>query len=110
MNQLVNLFHQYWAYILPFIVAYGLNLLFGHRSQVDSWCNANPKRAAVLKFIRGVLPIDPWLIVQSISLLFKGKLPVKLQTILTTVEAVTDNKPEEKEPVKEDSPEPPATA
>lgn len=87
---IVNLFHNYGSYVVILIAAYLLNLLYGHKSQVDAWCNANPKRAAVMKLIRGILPIDPWMIIQGLSLLFKGKLPVKWQKIVTVLPTITE--------------------
>ena len=88
-----------------FVTAYLFNLLAGHKSQVDAWCNQHPKVASLMKVIRGVLPFDPWLIIQAVYLLLTKKLPPKLQVILTTVEATTTS-PEpvaEKKSTKDDS-------
>ena len=93
MTTITNLWHSYSAYLIPFIAAYILNVLYGHRSQVDAWCNANPKRAAIMKIIRGLLPIDPWLIIQGISLIFKGKLPTKWQNVVSILPAVPEAPP-----------------
>lgn len=51
-----------------------LNLIFSKRSQIDEWCEANPKLAAFAKLLRGV-GIDPWTIFQSLALAFTKKLP-----------------------------------
>lgn len=51
-----------------------LNLIFSKRSQIDEWCEANPKLAALTKLLRGV-GIDPWAIFQSLVLAFTKKLP-----------------------------------
>lgn len=51
-----------------------LNLIFSKRSQIDEWCEANPKLAAFAKLLRGV-GIDPWTIFQSVVLAFTKKLP-----------------------------------
>ena len=73
-----------------FIAAYLLNLLVGHKSQVDAWCEKNPKLASLIKLIRGILPFDPWLIIQGIYLILTKKLPIKLLTVLTTIESTTE--------------------
>jgi hypothetical protein len=51
-----------------------LNLIFSKRSQIDEWCEANPKLAAFAKLLRGV-GIDPWTVFQSVVLAFTKKLP-----------------------------------
>lgn len=51
-----------------------LNLIFSKRSQIDEWCEANPKLAAFAKLLRGI-GIDPWTIFQSLVLAFTKKLP-----------------------------------
>lgn len=55
-----------------------LNLL-AHRSQVDAWCERRPRLAAVLKVMRG-MGLDPWLLVQALSLALRGRLPAALRT------------------------------
>ena len=108
----------HYAICGTFVAAYLLNVLAGHKSQIDSWCNQHPKMASLMKAIRGILPFDPWLIIQAIYLLLTKKLPTKLLTILTTVEATTEatiatttSTTEEKSVEKEPkSPEPPAAA
>jgi hypothetical protein len=54
-----------------------LNLV-AHRSQVDSWCERRPKLAAVLKLFRGV-GLDPWLLIQGLTLAFRSRLPLGLR-------------------------------
>ncbi len=54
-----------------------LNLL-AHRSQVDAWCERRPRLAAVLKVMRG-MGLDPWLLVQALSLALRGRLPTALR-------------------------------
>lgn len=93
MTTIVNLWHSYGIYVALFVAAYALNLLYGHKSQVDAWCNANPKRAAIIKIIRGLLPVDPWLIIQGLSLIFKGKLPLKWQNVISILPAVPEAPP-----------------
>jgi hypothetical protein len=63
------------------LLATALVNLVAHKSQVDSWCEKRPKLAAVLKLFRAV-GFDPWLLVQSLSLFVKGKLPEKLRNSL----------------------------
>ena len=93
MTTIINLWHSHGVYVALFVAAYALNLLYGHKSQVDAWCNANPKRAAVMKLIRGLLPVDPWMIIQGLSLLFKGKLPAKWQNVVSILPAALEASP-----------------
>jgi len=51
-----------------------LNLIFSKRSQIDEWCEANPRLAAFSKLLRGA-GVDPWTIAQSLVLMFTSKLP-----------------------------------
>lgn len=55
-----------------------LNLLIGHKSQVNAWAESHPRVAAVLKLCRAV-GLDPWMIIQSLSLVVKGKLPESIK-------------------------------
>ena len=48
--------------------------LVAHRSQVDSWCEKRPRLAAALKAMRAI-GLDPWMIMQSVSLALRGRLP-----------------------------------
>jgi hypothetical protein len=59
-----------------FVVYVLLMLAVGHRSQIDAWCERNPRRAGIIKVIRGVFPGDPWLIVQGLALLVLKRLPM----------------------------------
>lgn len=51
-----------------------INLVFSKRSQIDEWCEANPKLAAVAKLFRAI-GVDPWMLAQSAVLFFTSKLP-----------------------------------
>lgn len=51
-----------------------LNLLLSERSRVDAWAANQPRLASLLKLLRAV-GFDPWLVVASASLMFKGRLP-----------------------------------
>lgn len=75
--------HQYLVTYGPTVKVVGLFVLYillmvalGHRSQIDAWCERNPRRAGVLKLIRGICPGDPWLIVQGLALLILKRLPM----------------------------------
>jgi hypothetical protein len=58
-------------------LAFGLvSLVLARRSQIDAWAESRPRVAGVLKLVRG-LGLDPWLVVQSASLIVRGKLPAK---------------------------------
>lgn len=56
------------------LAATALVNLLAHRSQVDAWCERFPRIAATLKVMRG-LGLDPWLLVQALSLALRGRLP-----------------------------------
>ncbi len=55
-----------------------IHLALSHKTQIDSWCEANPRVAGTLKILRGV-GIDPWLVLQGVSLLVQGRLPKYLK-------------------------------
>jgi hypothetical protein len=55
-----------------------LSLLLSHKSQVDAWAEKNPRTAGLMKLLRS-LGLDPWMLVQGLALLVRGRLPVKLQ-------------------------------
>lgn len=63
-----------------------LNLIFSKRSQIDEWCEANPRLAAFAKLLRGV-GIDPWTIAQSLVLAFTSKLPGYQKQSLSELQA-----------------------
>jgi hypothetical protein len=70
---------------IAFAIAYlGLQFVYGRRSQIDAWCEARPKIAGVMKLLRAVFP-DPWLLVQGLTLLVKGRLPIGYKTIVETI-------------------------
>jgi hypothetical protein len=51
-----------------------ISLLLSKQSQIDSWANAHPRVAGFMKLLRG-LGLDPFLLLQSLSLLLRGRLP-----------------------------------
>lgn len=65
-----------------------LNLV-AHRSQVDAWCLRRPKLAAALKVLRGI-GLDPWLLIQGISLALRGRLPEGLRPEAVEVPVTVD--------------------
>lgn len=69
--------------LVLFACIYLLLLLVAHKSQADAWCMKRPRLAGFLKLVRG-LGIDPWLIVQGLTLLLKARLPNYLIKLLTT--------------------------
>lgn len=65
------------AFLKPYLwyLALGVvSLVLSHRSQIDEWAENNPRLAAVLKLVRA-LGLDPWMLVQAISLLVRKRLP-----------------------------------
>jgi hypothetical protein len=84
-----------------------LSLLVSQKSQIDAWAEKNPRAAGFMKLLRS-LGIDPWLLVQSLSLIVRGKLPVKLQAAQIVAAAGTRITPEVlQEVAKQSSPPPP---
>lgn len=73
---------QFFQALTAFCALYGaaalalgvINFLLSRRSQVDAWCNANPRLAGVMKLLR-FAGVDPWMGVQALSLIVRGKLP-----------------------------------
>ncbi len=57
-------------------ITFLVNLALGYRSQFDGWAEKNPRAAAILKAFRAT-GIDPWMLLQSLSLALKKKLPVE---------------------------------
>jgi hypothetical protein len=75
-----HLLAQVFAFLQPYLwyLALGVvSLVLSHKSQIDAWAEKNPRLAGVMKLLRG-LGLDPWLVVQSLSLIVKGRLPVKV--------------------------------
>lgn len=62
------------AFLFYQAAAFVIALLFGRRSQLDAWAESKPYLAAVLKFLRAT-GVDPWMVLQSTSLLVHEKLP-----------------------------------
>lgn len=51
-----------------------VNFALARRSQADAWAEAHPNVAGALKLLRGI-GLDPWLILQALSLWAKKRLP-----------------------------------
>jgi hypothetical protein len=49
-------------------------LVTSRRSQIDEWASAHPRVAGAMKLMRA-LGFDPWMTLQSLSLIVRGKLP-----------------------------------
>jgi hypothetical protein len=67
--------------LLQFLVEHAWYLVLGlialitsRRSQIDAWAESHPRLAGTMKLVRS-LGLDPWLLVQSLSLIVRGKLP-----------------------------------
>lgn len=80
INSIQSWVAAHWLLALLTGVYLALQLAYGKRSQIDAWCEKQPRLAGVLKVLRGVLP-DPWLVVQGLSLLLKKRLPVAYSTL-----------------------------
>jgi hypothetical protein len=104
------------AQILDYITAHpwagwlllgALSLLVSRKSQIDAWAEKNPRAAGAMKLLRS-LGIDPWMLVQSLTLIFRGRLPVKLQAAQIVAAAGTRVSPAILDEVaKQSSPPPP---
>lgn len=65
------------GFLKPYLwyLVFGLiSLLLSKRSQLDHWAEQNPRLAGLMKLLRST-GLDPWLAVQALSLIVKGKLP-----------------------------------
>lgn len=51
-----------------------LSLVLSRRSQIDAWAEMHPRVAGVMKLLRSI-GLDPWMLVQSLSLIVRGRLP-----------------------------------
>jgi hypothetical protein len=78
MQQLIQ---AHLAAFVALAVVYLLTLLAAHKSQADAWCMQHPRVAGFLKIVRG-FGIDPWLIIQGVTLMIKARLPNYLLKIL----------------------------
>jgi hypothetical protein len=83
-SQMPQFLQTNWIYISLAVAYCALQFVYGRRSQIDAWCEARPKIAGVMKLLRAVLP-DPWLLVQGLTLLVKGRLPLGYKTIVETI-------------------------
>jgi len=86
MHQVIAFVTVHYVWI-AFAALYLVNVLIGHKSQLDSWVNKHRWVGGILKVIRGLLPCDPWLLLQGCSLLLKGTLPAKLMPIVNALDA-----------------------
>lgn len=55
-----------------------LSLALSRQSQIDAWVEQHPRIAGMMKLLRA-LGLDPWMAAQALSLLIRGRLPIKLQ-------------------------------
>lgn len=76
MPHLLALLKPYFPY-LWYLLAGLISLLVAHRSQIDHWAEQNPRLAGLMKLLRSV-GLDPWMLVQAVSLIVKGRLPAKV--------------------------------
>jgi hypothetical protein len=96
--------------LLPYalwLAAGVLSLVLARRSQIDTWAEQNPRLAGALKLLRS-LGLDPWMLVQGLALLVRGRLPVKLQAEkIVAAEGVRVSPEVLMEVAKQSSPPPP---
>lgn len=63
-----------WSMVGLYVALGLISLLIANRSQIDEWAEKNPRVAGIQKLMRS-LGIDPWMLLQGLSLLIRGKLP-----------------------------------
>lgn len=80
-----------WVYILLFIAYIVMHIIYGRRSQIDTWCNSQPRIAGVMKLVRSLFP-DYWSFLQAFSLIIFGRLPNSYVKIAENVVKVLDDK------------------
>jgi hypothetical protein len=80
--------HQHLMWIAYGILYLAIQMVLTRKSQIDAWCEANPKRASLMKAIRSLCP-DPWMMLQALALLFRGRLPAGYMQLF-----LDNNKPE----------------
>jgi len=85
-QQLQTWFLAHWVVYGSIVLVFIINLIVSRKSQIDAWCEANPRVSSVLKILRG-LGIDPWIIIQGIALLFTAKLPTDYKVLTAATEA-----------------------
>jgi hypothetical protein len=59
---------------LLWLVAGVLSLVLSRRSQIDAYAEMHPRVAGIMKLLRS-LGLDPWMLLQSLSLIVRGRLP-----------------------------------
>lgn len=84
MEQVTGLFNaiktQAWGLVVAYLVFALGSLLLSKKSQIDAWAESKPRLAGAMKIFRG-LGLDPWLVIQGIVLIFKGRLPKSSRSI-----------------------------
>jgi hypothetical protein len=80
-----------WFYLVLILAYFVLHFLYGRRSQIDTWCNSQPRIAGLMKLVRSLFP-DYWSFVQGIALIFLGRLPQSYVKIAENVVKVIDDK------------------
>lgn len=80
-----------WLYIVLLVGYLVLHFAYGRRSQIDTWCNARPRIAGIMKLVRAALP-DWWTFVQGCSLLLLGRLPQSYVKLAENVVKVVDER------------------
>lgn len=93
--------HAIWLFVLGhqaifwWLVAGAISLVLSHQSQIDAWAERNPRLAGVMKLLRS-LGLDPFMLLQSVSLIVRKKLPVKLQAAKLVAASGVEVSPEVK--------------
>lgn len=78
LMQLIPLLKTDRTLAVWFLASGLLSLAFSYKSQINAWAESKPRVAGVMKIIRGVGP-DPWIILQGIYLIVRGRLPPALR-------------------------------
>jgi hypothetical protein len=78
-------FAAHWIPIASFVGVYVTTTILSKKSQIDAWCEANPRRAGISKIVRSLIPGEWYVLVQGLSLIFLGKMPPSYVKVLDVV-------------------------
>jgi len=78
-------FATHWIPLASFAGAYIASVIVSKKSQIDAWCEANPRRAGIAKIVRALIPGEWYLLVQGISLVCRARMPASYNKVLDDV-------------------------
>jgi hypothetical protein len=92
---MVALLESFWSWLISsgliWYAAAGLiSFIFSKKSQLDHWVEENPRLGGLAKILRSV-GLDPWMLLQGLWLLVRGKLPAHAKNV--TLESNLESEP-----------------